>query len=51
MTRALMVRIKFFVPLPGKVHFGVWIDILEKGKFLICAKIFFSYFHLFIICI
>ena len=49
MTHALTVCIKFFVSLPRKVRFGVWIDILAKRKFVILAKILFSYFHLYLV--
>ena len=44
MTYALAVSNKFLAPLPGKVRFGVWIDILVKEKFPNLSKIFFFFF-------
>ena len=52
MNHALVVHNKFFVLLLGKVGFGVLVDILAKEKFANLRQFFFfSYFHLFLICI
>ena len=47
MTCAVAIHNKFLAPLPRKVLFGVWIDILAKEKFSNLNKKFISYFHLF----